>query len=136
MFFNVQANGQTGGENDLFILNDDVFLNKNNTYNAKAVADLVGENATGKQKGAIEIDNFFTAGQDLKAAAEGDYKGAGYMTVNAGAAKIVTRDVVNAIASEVVAWLDNNANYASAMDVINSGNTADIQSLMVCYAQA
>lgn len=40
---------------------------------------------------------------------------------------------INAIQTNVAAWFTNNGNYDSAMEVIESGNNADIQSLMQCY---
>lgn len=41
---------------------------------------------------------------------------------------------INAIQTNVAAWFTNNGNYDSAMEVIESGNNADIQSLMQCYS--
>lgn len=41
---------------------------------------------------------------------------------------------INQIQTNVAAWFTNNGNYDSAMEVIESGNNADIQSLMQCYA--
>ncbi len=41
---------------------------------------------------------------------------------------------INAIQTNVAAWFTNNGNYDSAMEVIESGNNADIQSLMQGYA--
>lgn len=40
----------------------------------------------------------------------------------------------SAIKANIAAWFNNNGNYDSAMEVIESGNNADIQSLMQCYA--
>ena len=40
---------------------------------------------------------------------------------------------INQIQTNVAAWFNNNGNYDSAMEVIESGNNADIQSLMQCY---
>lgn len=50
----------------------------------------------------------------------------------AGAVDMTSR--INAIQPNVAAWFTNNGNYDSAMEVIESGNNADIQSLMQCYS--
>lgn len=51
-----------------------------------------------------------------------------------GAEAVDMTSRINAIQTNVAAWFNNNGNYDSAMEVIESGNNANIQSLMQCYA--
>ena len=51
-----------------------------------------------------------------------------------GAEAVDMTSRINAIQTNVAAWFNNNGNYDSAMEVIESGNNADIQSLMQCYS--
>lgn len=51
-----------------------------------------------------------------------------------GAEAVDMTSRINQIQTNVAAWFTNNGNYDSAMEVIESGNNANIQSLMQCYA--
>ena len=129
VFFDMNNASQTTQNDGLLIISNDAMKD------SKALTALL--NGTGK--GGVEIDNYFTAAQNLvdgggnfNAAAKGN----GYIeTVKQdGAALGGSLDAkVAEITANVAAWLANNANYDSAMEVINSGNKADIESLMLCY---
>lgn len=128
IFFDMNDEGQTTIYDGLMFINDSVLSD------SKALSTLF--NGTGK--GFVEIDNFFDAGNAIVVdhAMSGDAKGDGYIENFKFAGENDFHAIDNkvaAIAENVAAWLDSNQNYDSAMDVINAGNTADIQSLMLCY---
>ncbi len=122
IFFDV-TNGGKAGDDSLMFINDSVLSN------TKSLSALF--NGTGK--GAVVLDNYFVENQTVA------NHGVGYIenVQFAGQSSATSLDTkVTAIAASVVEWLTSNANYDSAMDVIEAGNTADIQSLMLCYQTA
>lgn len=64
------------------------------------------------------------------------YRNRVFVSINdlGGAEAVDMPSRINAIQTNVAAWFNNNGNYDSAMEIIESGNNADIQSLMQCYA--
>jgi len=132
IFFNVESDGTVGDYSELSIISNAVAK----ASNTKSLLALF--NGTGK--GAVVIENYFN--DDSEAIINNDKtinnaaKGDGYIeqVKVAGGTTAASMDAqVAQIAQNVATWLANNGNYDSAMDVVNAGNAADLQSLMQCY---
>lgn len=129
LFFDVNNQGKTSDNTDLSIISNKVI------DNSKSLLSLF----SGKGKGAVVIQDFFAEDKSIinTSAFNPEAKGTGYIEEYkvSGGTSVQTFDAqVAQIAQNVAAWLNNNGNYDSAMDVVDTGNAADIQSLMQCYS--
>ena len=112
-----------------------IFFDYNKDSKLEDVTDLafISDSAIKANKfttGGVLLQNYFDGKE-----AGGD--GAGKIEnifVAGGVDAVDMTSRINAIKDNVVAWFANNGNYDSAMEVLESGNNADIQSLMQCYA--
>lgn len=129
IFFDVNKNGEAGSAGLSFITND---IAKSNPYGLLSFFK-------GNSRGGVIIENFFEEGETILDADKNvlaTAKGDGYIE-NIKVSGSATAGSIDAqiaqITQNVAAWLENNANYDSAMEVVNAGNVNDIQSLVQCY---
>ena len=120
IFFDVDDNGVGG---NLAILNESSFYGSNGKAIVKSAKALTGNFAAGSivLDGAID-ENGQVAGFTLNA------NGVDVTDVVSGA--------INGIAENVAAWLATKDDYSSAIDVLENGSSADVQTLMAFYNPA
>jgi len=127
LFFNVDKTGKVVGNTDLVILDRATYLN------GTAASALLSDFA----KGSVTFENFFGANQTTFSN-DNNY-GDGYIkTVTEGLDEdaVNMKALVEQTAETVAAWLSDHQNYADAIDVLETGNKTDIQSLMNAYNTA
>ncbi len=119
VFFNANKDGivTTSGDNetdDLLVFSKDSFT-KNNL--------VKGYNASGK----IDMDSFFTYDEEELEI------GAHFKFTATGSEEVEMDTYVSTLANNVAGWLSEHTDYADAFAVLESGNTADINSLITVY---
>lgn len=128
LFFNVKADDEG---NAVIVEDTELYIyNKASYLNAKSLNSMLKD-----LKGVIVLDNYFDENQEIfndKA-----YYGNGYIaqvrenkTSDAEGSDVNMLALVDTVAQSVAAWLYDHQNYADVYNVVESGNKADIQSLM------